>query len=56
MQIVLKMLLNILIGICTEKLFRQLLAAGLEQVINHTDTTVDNALIEPVVKALRGSE
>lgn len=49
-----KMLFNILVSIATEKLFRELLAAGLEQVITHTDTKVDDAMLTPIIKALRG--
>lgn len=53
MQAIAKILFNIIISLATEKLFRELIAAGLEQVINHTDTKVDDAMVRPIIDSLR---
>jgi len=46
--------IKILASLITEKLFRELMAAGLELIINHTDTECDNKMLEPIIKALKG--
>lgn len=54
MQAVLQILFKIVMSLATEKVIRALLANGLEQVVNHTDSPVDNTMVEPIIKALRG--
>lgn len=49
-----QLLMKILVSLATEKLFRELMANGLELVKSHTATDVDDKLLEPVIKALRG--
>ena len=56
MQVVLKILFNIIVGLATEKVFRALIATGLEQIKLHTDTKVDDAILEPIIAALRSGE
>lgn len=54
MQAIVKILFNIIISLATEKLFRELIAVGLDQISKHTNTPVDNELLAPIIKALKG--
>lgn len=53
-QVLGQILVKIGMSLLTEAVIRQLLAAGLEQVVTHTDTQIDNEMLTPVIKALRG--
>ena len=53
MQIVLQLLMKIIISLATEQVFRALIAAGLEQIKSHTDTKIDDAILEPIIAELR---
>jgi hypothetical protein len=49
-----QILMKIAVSLATEKVIRELLAAGLEQVKNHTDTKIDDEMLSPIIKALKG--
>lgn len=49
-----QVILKILASLVTEKLFREVMAGGLEILIESTDNTYDDKVIRPVIKALRG--
>lgn len=46
--------IKIALSLMTESLIKALLANGLEVIKNKTETDIDNALLDPVIKALRG--
>ena len=54
MQIVLKLLFQIVMSLATEKVLRELIAVALEQITRHTNTPVDDQVAAPIIKALRG--
>lgn len=54
MNALLQLLLKIALSLATEKVARELIAAGLEQIKLHTENKIDDAVLEPVIKALRG--
>lgn len=54
MSTALTILLKIFASLVTEKLFKEVMANGLEIVIKMTSTDIDNKLLQPVIDALRG--
>ena len=46
-----QIIIKIIASLVTEKLFRELLANGLEVIIKHTDNDIDNQMVGPIVKA-----
>jgi hypothetical protein len=56
MNVIAQILFKILLSLATESVFRALIATGLEQIKNHTETKVDDAILQPVIDALRGDK
>jgi hypothetical protein len=54
MQVIAQILFKILISLATEKVFRELIATGLDQITKHTNTPIDNEIAAPIIAALRG--
>lgn len=53
MQIVLQILFKIVMSLATEAVFRALIANALEQIKNHTETKIDDSIVDPIIEALR---
>ena len=53
MNILAKILFNISVSLATEKVLRALIANALEQISKHTENTVDDELLKPIIEALR---
>ena len=56
MQIVLQLLMKIIISLASEKLLRELIAVGLDQIAKHTENKIDDEVLTPIVKCLRGEQ
>jgi len=54
MQVVLQILMKLLLSLATEKVIRELVATGLDQITRHTATPVDDEMARPIIAALRG--
>ena len=53
MQVIAQILFKIALSLATETVFRALIANALEQIKLHTETKVDDAILQPVIDALR---
>jgi hypothetical protein len=48
------MLVKIGLSLLTESVMRQVIGCALEQIKNHTETKIDDEILAPVIKALKG--
>ena len=54
MQIIVSLLIKIALSLATEKVFDAVIANILEQIKDRTTTKIDDAILNPVIDALRG--
>jgi len=54
MQLIAKILFNIIVSLATERVFRELLANGLDLIVASTTNKIDDKMAGPIIDALRG--
>ena len=53
MKPIAQIIFNLLIALVEDKTFRHLVAGGLEHIMTKTENKIDDAILTPVINALR---